>query len=109
VAADGASPRNALFPRPESSARISERGPEFNGGWLCLWGPVCSKTALPVPLYQRGGSTENPGAVVAAHQDAVLGRAVMAAEGGSRAAIAALRNMLRMVGKDDTGEAGHAA
>ena len=21
------------FPRPESSARISERGPEFNGGW----------------------------------------------------------------------------
>jgi hypothetical protein len=37
------------------------------------------------------------------------GLAVVVAEGGSRAAIAALSDMVRMTGNDDTGEAGDAA
>jgi hypothetical protein len=36
-------------------------------------------------------------------------RIVQVAEEGTRAAIAALRDMVRMSGNDDTGEAGHAA
>ena len=63
-----------VFPRPESRARISERSPEFNGGWQARRGSIYRQKwrfCIVLAVRHRG----NPGAVPAPHQHAILGPA----------------------------------
>jgi hypothetical protein len=73
-----------------------------------LWGAV-HHDQMHVVRHQAPGPDIDPcGAAVLREQVAVQ-RIVVVAEERPRAAIATLGDMVRVIGDDDTGEAGHAA
>ena len=59
--------------------------------------------------HQAPGPYLDAGGAAVFREKVAIERVVAVAEEGTRTAIAALSDMVRMIGNDDTGEAGHAA
>ena len=66
--------RNASSPEPELSARISERGPEFNGAWaMHVEGGLVEATKVFRRAREAScAAPANLGAVAPTHQHAIL-------------------------------------
>jgi hypothetical protein len=68
-----------------------------------------SAIALLAARHQAPGPHLDPGGAAVCGEQVAIERIVGVFEEGARAAVAALGHMVRMIGDDDTGKAGHVA
>jgi len=70
---------------------------------------MLSAARMHVVRHQAPGPHLDGGRTAMCGKQIAVERIIGVVEEGPRAAVAALRDMVRMTGDDDTGEAGHAA